>query len=113
MELRTETRMMPVRLTDEELRQKADELAYSVQEIADEGDRQKNIKDQMKARMSELTSKQRRLALVVSRKEEFRDVEIGIELGADNQVKEVRKDTGEVILMRPVRDSERQYSLAE
>lgn len=109
--LRTESRLLPVKLNDVELRQSGDDLAATVQEINSEEDRQKNIKDQLKARMSELTSKQSRLALRISRKEEFREVPVLIEMHTSGQVSETRKDTGEVLIIREAKDYEKQLPL--
>lgn len=111
--LKVQTRTLPVRLNDNELRQRGDELAVTVQELSAEEDRQKNLKDQMKARISELQARQQKLALIVSRREEFRDVEVACEVVADNMVREVRRDTGEVLLTRPFRDEERQYNMLQ
>ncbi len=117
MELKTQTRKLPCKLDDVELRSKGDELAVTVQEIANEDNNQKQIKDQLKLKMSELTSRQGSLALIISRREEYRDVEVitdFIEAGDnEGQVRETRKDTGEVLIVRPPMDSERQPQLLD
>jgi len=105
------SRLLSVKLTDAELRQSGDELAATVQEIDAEEDRQKNIKDQLKTRLSELTSKQSRLALRISRREEFRDVQVAIEMHVSGQVSETRIDTGEVLILREAYDEEKQLPL--
>lgn len=109
--IKSETRSLPCKLTDIELRQRADELALTIQEVNSEEDRQKNLKDQMKAKMSELQSRSTRLALVVSRREEYRDVEVTIEMREDGNMMETRRDTAEVLCIRPPRDFERQPRL--
>jgi hypothetical protein len=106
--LRTETRDLPCKLTVEELRDKADELATTVQAIESEKARQDSVKAELKATMTELESRQTRLAQVVSRREEYRDVKVIIELHENDIVKEMRDDTGEIIQIRPARDTERQ-----
>jgi len=110
--LRKETRNLACKLTDPELRIKGDELATTVQEIATEAGNQKGIKDSLKMRMSELVSRQGRLAYVVSRREEYRDVEVSVDMDdLTGQVTEVRMDSGELIQTRPPRESERQPGL--
>lgn len=111
--LRHVSRLLSVKLTDDELRQSGDELAATVQEIDAEEDRQKNIKDQLKTRLSELTSKQSRLALHISRKEEFREVQVAIEMHVSGQVSETRVDTGEVLTLREAREEEKQLPLSK
>ncbi len=115
--LRTATRKLPCKLTEAELRAKGDELAVTVQEIANEDNNQKQIKDQLKLKMSELEAREGSLALIISRREDYRDVEVVVEFleTGDNagQVKETRKDTGEVLIIRPPADSERQPQLIE
>jgi len=110
--IRTETKQLPVKLTNNELRDLGDQLALVTQQIGNEEEDQKQIKDTMKAKMSELSSRQSRLALTISRREEYRDVEVEFVFADDgNTVNEFRQDTGELISARPVRDSERQAKL--
>jgi len=113
--LRTVTRKLACKLTDSELRAKGDELATTCQAITNEESDQKQIKDGLKMKMSALVAQQGSLALIVSRREEYRDVEVVVDfLGTgDNagQVRETRKDTGEVMVIRPPMDSERQPEL--
>ena len=111
--IRTISRLLAVKLTDDELRASGDELAATVQEIDAEEDRQKSIKDQLKTRLSELTAKQSRLALRISRKEEFRDVQVAIEMHPSGQVSETRIDTGEVLTLREAYDEEKQLPLGK
>jgi len=106
--LKTETRNLPCKLTELELRDKADELATTVQAIEGEKARQDSVKAELKARLTELESRQTRLAQVVSRREEYRDVKVIVELHENDIVKEIRDDTAEVIQIRPARDTERQ-----
>lgn len=110
--IRVETRTLPTNLTPDELMDRSQELAAVTQEINAEEDSQKNLKDQMKAKMSELHSKQSRLALVVTRRQDLREVEVEVRFDG-TQVNESRKDTGEIIMTRPLRDTERQMILAQ
>lgn len=110
-ELRRSTRLLPCKLNETELNAKGQELAQTVQEIAGEEIRQKGIKDQLKARLSELQSRQSKIALVVTQREEYRDVVVVVELREDGTVQERRLDTEEVMIVRPMKDEERQLTL--
>lgn len=107
------TRFLSVKLTDEELRHSGDELAATVQEINAEADRQKSIKDDLKARLSEMTAKQSKLSNRIVRREEYRDVQVAIELHSSGQVSETRTDTGEVIFLREANEDEMQLPLGK
>lgn len=117
MLIKTSTRKLACKLTDDELRSKGDELAVTCQEIKNQETKDKQIRDQLKMELSALQSKQGSLALIISRREDYRDVEVTteyIETGdAQGQVMEKRTDTGEVIIIRPPMDSERQPKLQE
>lgn len=110
--LKTITRNLPCRLSDDELRQRGDALAETCQELHAEEQRQTDVKAQMKARMTELEAKQTRLSIVISRREEYRDVpcdQFGDTVRGTVDI--VRRDTAEVVETRPMTDSERQQSL--
>ena len=59
--IETRTRQLPVTLTQEELRTVSLEFADTFHELNAEEQTQKNIKDQMKAKLSELNAKLTRL----------------------------------------------------
>ena len=110
--MRQEIRHLPVRLTDEEWREKAGELATVVQDVAVEEGRQNDLRAQMKSRMTQLTARQSLLASVVHRKEEIR--EVVVEYRPDYERKtldEVRTDTWEILNSRRLRDDELQGHL--
>ena len=110
--IRIQSRSLPCKLTDDELKDKSRELATTVQEIASEETRQKNIKDQLKATMSELESRQTRLAGEVARGEIYREVDVEYRIDTKGEtVQEVRLDTKAVIVSRQARDEERQLVL--
>uniref|UniRef100_A0A6M3J2F9 Uncharacterized protein n=1 Tax=viral metagenome TaxID=1070528 RepID=A0A6M3J2F9_9ZZZZ len=111
--IKTVSRLLPVILTDDDLRNKGGELASTVQEINGEEDKQKEIKDQLKARMSQLVAKQSTLANTISNKKEYQDVQVKIEMHASGQVSETRVDTGEVIVLREAYEDEKQLSLSQ
>lgn len=109
---RTETRSLPVKLTDEELRERGDSLAAVIQDINAEENRQVDMKTQMKARITELDAKQTQLAITISRREEYRDVTVDIYHNYDAlKVETVRRDTGECIHRREMTQDELQRPL--
>lgn len=112
--IRSFTQKLTCKLTDDEVRNAGTELAAVVQDIAAEKERQADVNAQMKARLTELQSKQTQLAIKVSRREDFRDIKVEYEIneGADI-VTERRLDTSEVMTVRPARDDERQLALGE
>jgi hypothetical protein len=64
-------------------------------------------KDDMKARMSKLLSKQQDLIKTISTGEEIRQVEVEIYLAGDGTVvQEVEKGTGKLLNVRPPRPGE-------
>lgn len=105
------TQKLPVVLSPDGIMDAARELASVIQADAVELEDQKTMKEQMKARLSELQARQSRLASVVASGKEYRDVEVEVRFVDAEHVEEVRKDTGEVIVNRPPRDHERQLFL--
>jgi hypothetical protein len=110
--LSTFTKPMPVALTDDEYMDRAKQLAACCQDIQAEEDRAKDIKEQLKARLSQLTSHRTDLSIAVSRREEMRPIEMVVL--ADYEAGEaitVRSDTVRVESRRPLTDAERQSHL--
>lgn len=109
---KTTTRTLPVKLSQDELRERGDTLASVIQDLNTEQKRQTDQKAQMKAKLSELEARQTQLAIMISRREEDREVVIDVwhdfERGT---VSEVRRDTGEELHSRHMTDEERQRSL--
>jgi len=110
--IRTFTRTLAVILTADEVMQAGHQLAETIQDINSEQRRQDDMKAQMKARLAELAAKQTRLAIMVTRVEDFRDVEIHAIVNDKGLVEEIRTDTKEIITTRPLLDEERQRMLA-
>jgi hypothetical protein len=106
--IRTFNRPLPAHLTDRELLEKAAELAETIQNYDAEEEQQAYLKKSMKARLDELAARRTQLSLVVSRREEIREVKILVVLSGDGLVQEVRDDTGEIIRTRPIEETERQ-----
>lgn len=109
---KTETRSLPVKLTDPELRERGDQLAAVIQDLRAEEDRQVDIKTQMKARTTELDARQTQLAIAISRREEYRDVTVDVWHDYERlKVEAVRRDTGECIHRREMTQDELQRPL--
>lgn len=111
MELKRITRSLPCKLTAPEFVARGQELAETVQGVNNEELNQKGIRDQLKAKLTELQSKQARLASVVARSEEYREIIVILEARADGKAQEVREDTGEILNVREMRDDEKQLVL--
>jgi len=110
--LRRMSRSLSARLTDDEIGQRGRDLARAWQDIASEEVRQDGLKKEMKARLSGLSSEAARLATIVSRGEELRDVDVEVRAVIPaGVVHEIRMDTGEIIHSRPFTDTERQRHL--
>ncbi len=110
--LRREVRMLSCNLTQSELIDRGASLAATIEDLASEESRQESEKREMKARLARIESERSRLASVVSRRAELRDVQteeiINFQSG---RVETVRMDTGEIFHDRPIRDEERQEAL--
>lgn len=109
---KSETRSLPVKLNDDELRTAGDALAAVIQDLNAEENRQVDMKTQMKARITELDAKQTQLAITISRREEYRDVTVDIWHDYEKlKVETVRRDTGETIHRREMTQDELQRPL--
>jgi septation ring formation regulator EzrA len=113
MELKpVETRYLPVKLTDEELLAKGNELARKLHEVTVEEEAQKQAKSAMKSRLEGLTNELHAIGSVVHTKTETRKVEVFARHDAERHVVEtVRSDTGEVVETRLMTMEERNLKL--
>ena len=112
--LRRETRLLDIHLNADQVRERGNALAHTIQEIEMEDSRQTALKSQMKATMTGLEAKQTKLASVVVNRVEYQDVEVEVQFSeGEGVVQEVRTDTGEIIRTRPLRDDERQLALEQ
>lgn len=109
---KTTTKSLPVRLSQDELRERGDTLASVIQDLNTEQKRQTDQKAQMKAKLSELEARQTQLAITISRREEDREVMVDTWYDYERgTVSEVRRDTGEEIASRRMTDDEKQRPL--
>lgn len=108
----TETRSLPVRLTDDELMTRAGELAEACAKVELEESRQANLKAQLKADLARLEAERSKLTHIVAQRAEYRDVPVVEDYDPVRGVVEtVREDTGAVIATRPATDADRQLLL--
>lgn len=106
------TKLLPCKLTDEELLKYGGELGAVIQDVTAEEDQQTSLKQDMKARLTSLEAERTALATKITRQEELRNVEVQPAIDFKKGVyQEVRIDTGELIFERPVTDEERQEYL--
>lgn len=109
---KTESRNLPVKLSEIELRERGDQLAAVIQDLTAEESRQIGVKTQMKARLTELDAKKSQLAITISRREEYRDVTVDVWHDYDGlKVYVVRRDSGEEIHSRAMTQNELQRPL--
>lgn len=107
-----ETRSLPVRLTAEEFNARAAALAETCTKIEIEDTRQTNLKAQLKADMARLEAEQSKLAHIVARREEYREVPVDWMYDGKRGIVELsRRDTGEIVETRPATDKDRQLAL--
>lgn len=110
--LKTITKLLPCKLTDEELLGYGNDLATVIQDMATEEDRQVSLKQELKARLTDLESRRSVLSNKITRKEEVRDVEVEPSLDFDiGAYRETRTDTGEMIFERPINEHEQQEQI--
>lgn len=99
-------------LSANEQRERGKALAGVLADIKNEQARHDMLKAEMKSSMAALESKRDVLQLVVSRGEEYREVEVEHRTNdAKLTVERVRMDTGEVIADRPMNEEEKQEKL--
>jgi hypothetical protein len=107
----TDTRILPVPLTPEELQEAGDQLARALQKKGDaeleEATRRKEFKEAVERMDHEVTHWQR-LVLERSRQE---PVEVAVRYdGQDDEILAARKDTGEVLYRRRATRDERELA---
>jgi hypothetical protein len=110
--LSTRTRLLPCKLTEPELLNYGQLMAQATQDIENEEGRQTSLKQELKARMTQLQATQSLLATKIARREETREVKVEAFLDLEKEeIYEVRQDTAEEISRRPVTDEERQETM--
>ena len=108
-----ETETLPVKLGPDAYAAVSRDLGKTVRERLREEVSQKDRKDAMKARLSELDAKIARLSVITDTGEDYQEVEVETRWADDGRmVERVRVDTGEVISSRPPSNTERQAKLA-
>lgn len=101
---------LPCKLTDEEFRDRASQLAATLEDLNAEESRQEMLKREMKSAVAQLEARRDQLALTVSRCSELRQVEVE-DRAVGELVERTRLDTMEVIHTRALTDDERQLPL--
>src|SRR3990167_2895370 len=108
-----ETETLPVKLGPDAYAAVSRDLGKTVRERLREEVSQKDRKDAMKARLSELDAKIARLSVITDTGEDYQEVEVETRWADDGRtVERVRVDTLEVISSRPPSNAERQAKLA-
>ena len=110
--LPVQTQMLTCQLTEDEIRQRGQQLARVLDDISTERARQTSFKTEMKATIAGLESRSAALSSQIRRGEELRDVQVQPELDfGENVYRERRTDTDEIINERAIQEDERQEHL--
>ena len=108
--LQTEIRHLTTPLTEEETRLFSHTLAKTIPDLHIEELRQKGIKEELKHQIDSLQEKISSLANTVANNSMVKPIEVETILDGV-KVKEVRTDTGEIVITRPATDKELQTKL--
>lgn len=110
--LKRHATILSCKLTDEEFRDRASNLAATLEDIKAEDSRHEMLKREMKSALSALEARRDVLALTVSRRSEMREVEVEDQANdKTGMVDRIRMDTGEIVLTRVMNDQERQIPM--
>jgi hypothetical protein len=106
------TKLLPCKLTHDELLQYGNDLGSVIQDMQTEEDKQTSLKTELKARLATLESQKTELATKITRKEELRDIEVESRLNfASGTYQEIRLDTDEIVSERPLLPEEQQENI--
>lgn len=105
--VKSETRKLVTDLTDDEVREAAKSLAYTLQDKRQTEDQQRIEKDGMKTVIKLFNEKINGLTNAVTSKSALKDVSVDLRLRGET-VTEVRRDTGEIITRRDATKEEMQ-----
>jgi hypothetical protein len=104
-----ETRMLPVRLTDDEFMIRSSELAETLGDLAAAENEKKRVATRFKDRIEGIEDEVHKLRLIVQNKEEDRAVEVHERFNRRRRVVEIyRADTGETVDYRDMTEIEKQ-----
>ena len=109
--IETVSRQLFVALTAEEIQERGEQLAVKLREIAVAYDGMAEDAKEWKADILHLETEANETAHIIRERRELRPVEVDVVPAADGKVSEVRRDTGEVVAVRPISERERQLSL--
>jgi len=108
------TRVLPVKLTEEERLQRADGLANALQQVSDRKVEKRRVTKEADKQIAEAEQEAVELRDAVATGREYQEVIVHRVLDYDKAtVTEHRTDTGETIRSRAMTDEERQSKLIE
>lgn len=106
------TMSLPVRLTEQELIIKGNELSVCVQELAETEMQKKTALSGFKDEIDKTSELIERLAKIVREKKEYREVEVTDRRNEERMTMDtIRLDTGEVVSYRELKGHERNLGL--
>ena len=110
--LATRTQQLPVQLSEPEIREAGKRLAQLEGELARHGQKEKEIREQLRGERSTMEGKLSALAAIIRQGYEHRPIPVRVEADyREGKVYEIREDTGEVVADRPVNEQDRQIPL--
>ena len=111
MLIKREKKLLPCKLTEDELLIAGDDMSKLVKKIEQEEALQKEQRAAMKERLDGLNHDLSKLATKVNNKYEDREVDVESKLDGAGMVSEIRLDTLEVLQIRPATEKEIQAKL--
>ena len=109
---KTITKRLACQLSDEERLAFADQLAEANERVEEAIANRKSLMQQMAAEVNQAIGHKDRINGIVASKTEYRDVDVEVFFDFDKgRVTQIRKDTGEEIMNRPMTQKERQTNM--
>ena len=110
--MKSGTMTLPCEMTEEQVIQKAQELAAAVKEHEDHAATTKDIAGKRREELAAIEDRTRKLCRMVTTRTEERKVEVS-EVLFGREVNLIRLDTGEVVETRPAKEDDVTASLFE
>ena len=112
MDIQNEIRRLPVKLTENELLIKGQELADLERQLSEVEDEKREVSKEFSGRIEGMKNRISETANTINSKQEIRDVEVAVSMDYKSlTVRVVRTDTGEIVSERLMSDKERQSTL--
>lgn len=112
IQTKTITKRLPCTLSDEERLAFADQLAEANERVEEAIASRKSLMKQLAAEVDQAIGHKDRINGIVASKTEYREIDVEVQFDFDKgRVTQIRKDTGEEIMNRPMTQKERQTNM--